>query len=65
MRVPFEAAQAKTLINQMLAIDAKFTLADSDLPKVTRMCELAGIDVAFPLLDDRVVSFAARSAAAT
>jgi asparagine synthase (glutamine-hydrolysing) len=59
MRVPFEAAHAKTLINQMLAIDAKFTLADSDLPKVTRMCELAGVDVAFPMLDDRVVSFAA------
>jgi asparagine synthase (glutamine-hydrolysing) len=59
IRAPYEVARAEALINQMLAIDAKFTLADSDLPKVTRMCALAGIDVAFPLLDDRVVSFAA------
>jgi asparagine synthase (glutamine-hydrolysing) len=59
MRAPFNAAGAKSLINQMLAIDAKLTLADNDLPKVTRMCELAGVDVAFPMLDDRVVSFAA------
>ena len=26
-----------------------------DLPKVTRMCELAGIDVAFPMLRNEVV----------
>ncbi len=50
------------LINQLQGIDLRFTLADSDLPKVTRMCELAGIDVAFPLLDERVVDFAARLA---
>jgi asparagine synthase (glutamine-hydrolysing) len=46
-----------SLINQMLGIDLRFTLADSDLPKVTRMCELAGIDVAFPMLDDDLVAF--------
>ena len=44
-----------SLINQMLAIDLRFILADGDLPKVTRMCELAGVDVGFPLLDERVV----------
>lgn len=49
-----------SLINQMLGIDLKFTLADSDLPKVTRMCELAGVEVAFPLLDEAVVDFSAR-----
>jgi asparagine synthase (glutamine-hydrolysing) len=57
MRVPFDAAGAKTIINQMLAIDAKFTLADSDLPKVTRMCEIAGVDGVSDARD--VVSFAA------
>jgi len=46
-----------SLINQMLGIDLRFILADGDLPKVTHMCELAGIDVAFPLLDDRVIDF--------
>jgi asparagine synthase (glutamine-hydrolysing) len=49
-----------SLINQMLGIDLKLTLADNDLPKVTRTCELAGIDVAFPMLEDEVVSFSAR-----
>jgi asparagine synthase (glutamine-hydrolysing) len=46
-----------SLINQMLGIDLRFILADGDLPKVTHMCELAGVDVAFPLLDDRLVAF--------
>ena len=52
-----------SLINQMLGIDLRFILADGDLPKVTHMCELAGIDVAFPLLDERVVEFSQRLAA--
>ena len=41
----------------MLALDVKFTLADNDLPKVTRSCDIAGIDVAFPLLHEAVVDF--------
>ena len=49
-----------SLINQMLGIDLRFILADGDLPKVTHMCELAGVDVAFPLLDDRVIEFSQR-----
>lgn len=52
------------LINQMLGIDLRFTLADNDLPKVVRSCELAGIDVAFPLLDEAVVAFSAQLAPA-
>ncbi len=53
-------AHAGTLINRMLAFDLKYTLADNDLPKVQRSCELAGIDVRFPLLDDAVVAFSAQ-----
>ena len=49
-----------SLINQMLGIDLRFILADGDLPKVTHMCNLAGVDVAFPLLDDRLVEFSSR-----
>jgi asparagine synthase (glutamine-hydrolysing) len=49
-----------SLVNQMLGIDLRFTLADGDLPKVTHMCELAGMDVAYPFLDDRVVAFSGR-----
>ena len=36
---------------------AWFTLADSDLPKVMKSCELAGVAVDFPMLDDRLVAF--------
>jgi asparagine synthase (glutamine-hydrolysing) len=53
-----------SLIDQMLAIDLRFILADGDLPKVTQMCAMAGVDVAFPLLDDRVVAFSSTLTAA-
>ncbi len=56
----YGAAQAESLINRMLALDLKYTLADNDLPKVSRSCGLAGIDVRFPLLDDELVAFSAR-----
>ncbi|WP_280154023.1 asparagine synthase-related protein [Piscinibacter sp. XHJ-5] len=54
---PFKDA---SLINQMLAIDMRFILADGDLPKVSHMCNLAGVDVAFPLMDDRIIDFSGR-----
>lgn len=52
-------ADASTL-NRMLYLDWQQTLADNDLRKVSRMCGLAGIDVTYPLLDDRVVEFSCR-----
>ena len=52
-------AHARSLINRMLALDLRFTLADNDLPKVGRACELAGVEVRYPLLDDAVVEFSA------
>lgn len=51
--------RAKSPINRMLHLDWKQTLADSDLIKVGRMCEAAGIEVRYPLLDERMVAFAA------
>jgi asparagine synthase (glutamine-hydrolysing) len=59
MECTYRQSHAKTLINRMLAFDLKYTLADNDLPKVTRACELAGIDVRYPMLDDAVVAFSA------
>jgi len=53
----YDGARAHSLINRMLALDLRFTLADNDLPKVARACELAGVEVRFPMLDDAVVSF--------
>lgn len=60
LRQTHEKFRDASLINQMLGIDLKFTLADSDLPKVTRMCELAGVEVSFPMLDESVVALSAR-----
>ncbi len=40
---------ALSLINRMLSLDLKFTLADNDLPKVVKSCELAGSRGSFPL----------------
>jgi asparagine synthase (glutamine-hydrolysing) len=56
----YNQTHARSLINRMLSLDLKFTLADNDLPKVVKSCELAGIDVAFPFLDNQIVSFSAQ-----
>ncbi|SEK96160.1 asparagine synthetase B family protein [Nitrosovibrio tenuis] len=53
----YHQSSAKSLINRMLAFDRKFTLADNDLPKVSKACELAGMDVAYPLISDEIVDF--------
>jgi asparagine synthase (glutamine-hydrolysing) len=55
----YAGAHASALINRMLALDLRFTLADNDLPKVARACELAGVEVRYPMLDDAVVAFSA------
>jgi asparagine synthase (glutamine-hydrolysing) len=56
----YGASNANSLINRMLALDFKYTLADNDLPKVVRSSELAGVEVRFPLLHDELVAFSAR-----
>lgn len=60
LRETYEGAHAGSMLNRMLAADMRFVLGDSDLPKVNGMCELAGIDVVYPMLDDALVAFAAR-----
>ena len=47
-------------LNQQLAYDWRFTLAESDLPKVRGATQLAGIGVGYPLLDDRLLAFSCR-----
>jgi len=44
-------------LNRMLYLDWQFTLADNDLRKVSSMCELAGVKVAYPLLTDSLMNF--------
>ena len=48
LRETYHGARADHMLNRMLAVDMRFTLADSDLPKVTGACALAGIEVDFP-----------------
>ena len=44
-------------LNQELAFDWRFTLAESDLPKVLGATGFAGVDVGFPMLDDALLDF--------
>ena len=53
----YTRAQAQAHLDRLLYVDLKITLADSDLPKVTCMSELAGIQVRFPFLDKSVAEF--------
>jgi asparagine synthase (glutamine-hydrolysing) len=56
----YRSAKAETMLNRMLALDLKITLADNDLPKVSRMCHLAETEVVFPFLSDDIVEFSLR-----
>jgi asparagine synthase (glutamine-hydrolysing) len=55
-------AQSRTdsPINKTLAFDWRYTLAESDLPKVRGTASLAGVEVGFPLLDDELLAFSLR-----
>jgi asparagine synthase (glutamine-hydrolysing) len=50
-------------VNRMMHLDLKKILADNDLRKVNGMCELAGVEVRYPLLDDELVAFSGRLSA--
>ncbi len=53
----FAATPNATTLNRTLAHEWKYILADNDLPKVMGTASLAGVDVAFPFLDDRLLDF--------
>lgn len=53
----FRAPDDASDLNRMLYMDWQHTLADNDVRKVTGMCTLAGVDVAYPFLDERIVDF--------
>jgi asparagine synthase (glutamine-hydrolysing) len=56
----YAEAPAREHLDRMLYADVRITLGDSDLPKVTTMCELAGVQVRFPFLDRSVAEFSGR-----
>lgn len=59
LRETYFRADSRHPINRMLHLDLKFTLADNDLRKVSGMCEAAGIEVCYPLLNEALVNFSA------
>jgi asparagine synthase (glutamine-hydrolysing) len=61
----YDAAPGEDRVRRMMRLDMQLTLADNDLRKVVRMCELAGLQVRFPLLDEALVEFAAGIPTAT
>lgn len=59
-REVYAQAQARHEIDRMLAFDWRYTLAESDLPKVRGAAELAGIEVGFPMLDEALLALSLR-----
>ena len=60
MREVYHRTASDAPVNRMMHLDMQMILADDDLRKVGRMTELAGVDVAFPMLDEELVVFSAR-----
>jgi asparagine synthase (glutamine-hydrolysing) len=54
------ASRTGSALNRMLAFDWRYTLAESDLPKVSGTTRLAGIQARYPMLDERLVEFSQR-----
>lgn len=57
MREAYFRCHSQDPVERMMHLDHKFTLADNDLRKVSRMCEAADVEVRFPFLDDDLVAF--------
>ena len=53
----WQSNDACSALNQELAFDWRFTLAESDLPMVCVSSDMAGIEVGFSLLDARLLLF--------
>ena len=56
----WRSALANDEIDRTLAYDWRYTLAESDLPKVSMTTQLAGVGVGYPFLDSDLVDFSMR-----
>lgn len=59
-RVHWQAAGTDDELNRLLYLDMKHTVTDNDLRKVNGMTAKAGMRVAYPFLDHRLVDLAGR-----
>ena len=56
----YETPASRDKLHRLFYIDQRLTLADSDLRKVCRMCDLADVEVRFPFLDEDLMAFSAQ-----
>ena len=56
----YHQPQSATALNKMLYLDWFITLAWNDLRKVSTVCHYAGIEVEYPMLDERLIEFSCR-----
>ena len=59
MRAAFERPAEASDLKRLMHLDLQLALADNDLRKVNRACEMAGVEVLYPLLDEAIVDFSA------
>jgi len=57
LRDLYQQPQEAKSLNRMMYLDWQRTLHDNDLMKVNKMCEMGGVEVVYPFLDDAVVNF--------
>ncbi len=55
LRASYHRPKQASSLNRMLYMDWKTTLHDNDLVKVNKMCEMAGLEVRYPLLSREIV----------
>jgi asparagine synthase (glutamine-hydrolysing) len=56
----YARAQTTSELHRLMYLDLKMTIAESDLVKVIRSANVAGIDVAFPYIDRELVEYTGR-----
>ena len=56
----YDSIDSRSKLQRMMHFDLRIILADGDLRKVGRMCDLAGLRVRYPFLDDDIVEFSGR-----
>jgi asparagine synthase (glutamine-hydrolysing) len=56
----YRRVETTSMLHRLLYLDLKITITDNDLRKVSRMCELAGIQARYPMLDRDLVEHSAR-----
>jgi asparagine synthase (glutamine-hydrolysing) len=59
-REVWQMAKARTEVDRTLAFDWRYTLGETDLPKVCGTTALAGVGVGFPFLNQAVLDFSLR-----